>query len=201
MGDKDRCICYVQCATQTLHLSPPRTQTHMRTQWVTVPLQHSDHSWVLTFSHASNLFTKVQTGGTNLSLFLQCKPLINSDADQTNNNNKIHKYIHFCVVLSEPHNDTLLVSSWISTLKWTRATTCFSFPGFVTFAQLPPWKDFSEEFDSWDKLGIAFDSLWDWGEQCLTDTRLNNVKWKKHWKPADLYALFLFLGITSLDFS
>lgn len=41
-----------------------------------------DHSGALTFSHACNLFTKVQTGRTDLSLFLPCKPLINSRADQ-----------------------------------------------------------------------------------------------------------------------
>lgn len=69
------CLCLIHAS-----------RAHMRTQWVTDPQQRSDHSWVLTFSHASNLFTKVQTGRTNLSLFLSREPLINSHADQNKTN-------------------------------------------------------------------------------------------------------------------
>lgn len=157
--DKDRHICYIQCATWAMHLSHPRAQTHMHTQWVTDLLQRSDHSWVLTFSHASDLFTKVQTGGTNLSLFLQCKPLINNNADQKKKK-KLNTQIHpiLCCVKWTPQWQTacfhldfhfevnlgnhLLFLSWLCDIY-----------------TMPPWKDFSEEFDSRDKLHIVFDSL------------------------------------------
>lgn len=90
MRDKDRCICCTHSATYkhyiSLTLSPhAHTNVHRHTHAENespLHLQHSDHSWALTFSHASNVFTKVQTGRTRLSLFLSCNPLVNKDADQ-----------------------------------------------------------------------------------------------------------------------
>lgn len=70
----------------------------------------------------------------------------------------------------------------------------------VTFIQLHSFHENSIHETNL-KPCVVFDPLWDFfstGEQCLTDTSLNNVGRTKDWKPTDLYCLVKHIRIVSV---
>lgn len=106
-GDKDRSShtnthTHTRMRTHSAASAASSTETHTCAHGDSLICRHSsssssshDHSGALTFSQACNLFTKVQTGRTTLSLFLPCKPLTNSRADQNGPTTKsTNKYVN-----------------------------------------------------------------------------------------------------------
>lgn len=160
MRDKDRCICCIQYATQTpASISVSSTRVHMHMQWVTDPQQHPDHkSWhfLMPLIYLPKFRQEGWISHFSYHIKTACKQP--------------------CWSKQTKNNTTVSVWGW-NEMTHSRLIPTLNKHQFFHHLEIPLKGDFRSlkhetDFILWVILSEIS------GEQCLIDTRLNNMRWK-----------------------